>query len=351
MDHAVCFPSPFGEAGAGPMTPPVTDVYRNSFTFRNSPEAVARFPFPFDADQYMYSVNVEPHSAGAPGSVYQFPFDVDEHYVSECQERKVVLDEDPGRYVALPHMLLAQWDLLELLMVSLSRDYPDWFSLDRSGDRWTWTNRRLALTQSFQFGDAATLACEPMEYITRQMQGDFVLLDQRDNNLYADAGMVTGPADWTMAFDAGMSFKEWHAPVPLAHEAGVFDRALRFLLQLRINQPVRRLNWTMTVHPRLDTSPEKFHVWGRDRTVLSREKIGSDLFLRVELQSLFRLGRSNAILFSIRTYLASLNDIVSDRDRTRRLAAVLSSLPPELVVYKGLATYKDMVIEWLQDKI
>ena len=81
-----------------------------------------------------------------------------------------------------------------------------------------------------------------MEYVTRQMQGDFVVLDQREQNLFADAGMVTGPADWTLAFDAGMSFQEWHAPVPLAHEAGVFDRALRYLLQLRLNQPVRRLN-------------------------------------------------------------------------------------------------------------
>ena len=31
----------------------------------------------------------------------------------------------------------------------------------------------------------------------------------------------------------GMSFHEWHGPVPLAHELGVFDRALKYLLNLQ----------------------------------------------------------------------------------------------------------------------
>ncbi len=331
--------------------PVIADTYRGRFLFRNTPEAVARFPFPFSEDRYMYSVNIEPHRPGPNGSVYRYPFDVDEHYVAECEERSLVLSQDPRRYVSLPHMRAAQWDVLELLMTSLSRDCPALFSLVRDGSHWTWDNRPLKLTRSFVFGDQDTLPCEPLEFITRQMQGDFVVLDQREGNLFADAGMVTGPADWSMDFDAGMSFKEWHAPVPLAHEMGVFDRALKFLLQLPLNQPVRRLNWTMTVHPRLDTSPETFPTWGPDRDQLSFENVGSDLHLRVELQALFRLGRSNAILFSIRTYLASLNDVASNPEWSIRLASVLSSLPAELAAYKGLSQYKDLAIRWLQKSI
>jgi dimethylamine monooxygenase subunit A len=339
-----------------PVTPNVNPsgigsrAYRETFTFRNSPAAVARFPFPFQQDHYAYSVNIERHAPGPAGSVYEYPFDIDEHYVEECQERDLVLAEDPSRFAALVHMMPAQWDVLELLMTSLSRDYPQFFSLDRNGTQWTWQNRLLKLTKTFAFGDTTTLPCPPMEYITRQMQGDFVVLDQREQNLFADAGMVTGPADWTIAFDAGMSFKQWHAPVPLAHEMGVFDRALKYLLQLRLGQPVRRLNWTMTVHPRLDTSPENFHRWGSERKSLTPENIGSDLNLRVELQALFRLGRSNAILFSIRTYLASLNDIASNPEWRRRLALVLAGLPAELVSYKGLTHYKALAVTWLQQQ-
>ncbi len=108
-----------------------------------------------------------------------------------------------------------------------------------------------------------------------------------------------------------MNFFEWHAPVPLAHEAGVFERALKFLLNMQIGSPVRRINWTMTINPRLDTSPENYHKWGKDRTTVTPENVGKKVHLRVEMQGLFRLPRSNAIMFSIRGYLMSLEQIVT----------------------------------------
>jgi hypothetical protein len=36
-----------------------------------------------------------------------------------------------------------------------------------------------------------------------------------------------------------MNFIEWHGPVPLAHEAGVFERALKFMLNLQQGGPPR----------------------------------------------------------------------------------------------------------------
>jgi dimethylamine monooxygenase subunit A len=97
--------------------------------------------------------------------------------------------------------------------------------LTRNGDNWHWINRPMGIDQKFIFGDVSTLPYRPMEYISRQCQGDFNLLDQRDADLWMDAGIVTSQADWSLDFDVGMSFKEWHAPVPMAHERGVFDRA------------------------------------------------------------------------------------------------------------------------------
>ena len=211
----------------------------------------------------MYSVNIEPHTKGPVGSIYEFPIDIDEHYVSEMRDRALVLRDDPLRCQALPNMMLAQWDLLELLMTSMARDYPQWFSLQRAGLEWHWVNRPLGIEQSFVFGDVDTLPHEPMEYITRQCQGDFTLLDQREDSLWMDAGIATTQADWSLDFDVGMNFMEWHGPVPLAHEAHVFDRALKFLLNLQQDSPVRRLNWTMTINPRLDTSSRKLPQVGK----------------------------------------------------------------------------------------
>jgi hypothetical protein len=204
------------------------ETFRDDFTFRNSPAAIRRFPFPFHEDSYMYSVNMEPHVKGAPGSAFESLIDVDEHYISEMKDRAAVLKEDPLRCQALPHMMTAQWDTLELLMEQQAAGYPEHFSLTKDGDNWHWINKPLGIDQKFVFGDVSTLPYEPMEYITRQAQGDFCIVDQRDNNLWMDAGIATTQADWSLDFDIGMNFFEWHAPVPKAHELGVFQRAPGF---------------------------------------------------------------------------------------------------------------------------
>jgi hypothetical protein len=323
------------------------ESFRPPFAYSNSDAGILRFPFPFPSDAYMYSVNLEPHVRGGPTEAFSAVFDVDEHYIAECRERDLVLRQDPKRCLVLPHMMSAQWDTVELIMESLAADYPDLFSLERDGDRWTWTNRPLQIHNQFIFGEADTLPCPPFEYITRQAQGDFTLQDQRDGDLFMDGGMVTTQADWSLAFDLGMSFHEWHGPVPLAHEAGVFDRALQYLLRLQHGKPVRRLNWTLTVNPRLDTSPENYPNWGPDKTSVTAENVGEKLHVRVELQTLFRLPRSNAILFGIRAYLASFSEVVRVPKWGRRLHRVMRDLPPELVAYKGFTRYYTTAVDYL----
>lgn len=324
-----------------------TETFRNDFTFRNSPRAIARFPFPFDRDDYMYSVNMEPHVSGRPGSVFEHAFDVDEHYLAEMRDRDLVLKEDPLRCQSLPHMEMAGWDLLELIMESKARDYPDWFELHRQGNKWHWINKPMQIEQKFTFLDSSTLPYGPMEYITRQTQGDFTLQDQRDENLWIEAGMVTTQADWSLDFDIGMGFHEWHAPVPLAHEKGVFDRALKFLLKLQHGAPVRRFNWTMTVDPLLDTSPENYPKWGPTRAEITPENVGQRMHLRVELQTLWRLPRSNAIAFPIRCYLIKFDELVTQPKWARRLHRVVRDIHPDLAAYKGFLRNRDTMTAFL----
>jgi len=323
------------------------ETFRKDFSFKNSAKAIRRFPFPFSEDGYMYAVNMEPHVPGPKGTVFEPMFDVDEHYLSEMHDRALVLNEDPLRCQSLPHMTLAGWDLLELIMESKARDYPEWFELHKDGQAWHWINRPLGIDQKFTFLDESTLPYGPMEYITRQSQGDFTLQDQRDEDLWMDAGMVTTQADWSLDFDIGMGFHEWHAPVPRAHEMGVFDRALKFLLKLQHGAPVRRFNWTLTVDPLLDTSPENYPKWGPMRADIRPENVGERMHLRVELQTLYRLPRSNGIAFAIRCYLIRFDDLVTIPKWGRRLHRVLRDMPEHLATYKGFLRNRNSLVQWL----
>ena len=149
----------------------------------NSPEAIKNFPFPFVSDSYMYSVNIQP-------VVNEALFDVNEHYHNEIEERDRILKAGkPGRYFAFPHMKIAQWDALEIIMNDLVAYYPESFTLTE-GDRWNWENKKLSLKDTFTFLDESTLPCEPFEYISRQVQEDIILLDQREDDLFLDAGIL-----------------------------------------------------------------------------------------------------------------------------------------------------------------
>lgn len=120
-------------------------------------------------------------------------------------------------------MMEAQWDFLEMSMTHLAAAYPENFTLRQEDDFWHWENRLLGIIQDFTFGDPATLPLEPLEWMGRQMQGDFCLLDQREGDLYLDAGLVTFPADWSLTFDLGMTFESgmgqfrWRIPPGSLH--------------------------------------------------------------------------------------------------------------------------------------
>jgi dimethylamine monooxygenase subunit A len=158
---------------------------------------------------------------------------------------------------------------------------------------------------------------------------------------------VTTQADWSLDFNIGMNFHQWHAPVPVAHELGVFDRALKFLMALQLGAPVRRFNWTMTVDPLLDTSPENYPKWGPSRASLTPETVGNRMHLRVELQTLFRLPRSNAIVFPIRCYLIKFEEIATQPKWARRLHRVIRDIPDALATYKGFLRNKPMMVDYL----
>jgi hypothetical protein len=110
---------------------------------------------------------------------------------------------------------------------------------------------------------------------------------------------------------------------------------------------VRRLNWTLTVNPRLDTSPENYPLWGPDRPTISPLNVGERMCLRVELQTLTRLPRSNAILFGIRGYLIRLEELVRVKNWAIRLHRVLRDLHPEIAEYKGTARYRQIIVDYL----
>lgn len=315
---------------------------------------ITGFPFPFPTDQYRYSTNVEP--AGAPvttpaGQWGDSIVVIDNEYQHELAERKEILQADPSRYAVLDHMATACWDAMLTVMAELSTAYPETMRLTNNGKNFRWVNELLDLDIEFTYADPTTLPSEPLHFIASQVQEDLVLLDQRDGDLFGDAGVVTFAADWSFGFDVGMSFLEIHGPVPRLRETGVVTRAREFIMRLQPGQPYRRTNWTMTIGRRLDVSTERYPEWGPDRPwvlTLDDAEFGRTVHLRTEVQHLVRMTQSGAVLFLIRSYMLPLEEIASVEPWRERMVAVLRDLPEDMADYKGIISYRDRVIEWLE---
>ncbi|MBD0862783.1 DUF3445 domain-containing protein [Gordonia sp. zg691] len=320
-----------------------------------SADLIAGFPFPFPEDRYRYSTNVEPAStpvitpAGQWGAAV---VDVDSEYCAELDRRAMILAADPTRHAVLPHMAPAAWDAMVTLMRELDAAYPEQMQLRAAGpDEWLWRNTILGIEQRFRYGDDSTLPEEPLRYITSQVQEDVALLDQRNDQLFVDAGVVTFAADWSFGFDVGMSFLEIHGPVPRVREEGVITRAHEFLKRLQPHQPYRRTNWTLTIDRRLDVSTELYPDWGPDRELIQQvddAEFGRRVHLRVEVQHLIRLPDSGAVMFLIRTYLLPLEQLATVEPWRRRAAEVFAELPADMADYKGIIKFRDRAAQWLR---
>lgn len=305
----------------------------------------SQFPFPFQDDTYRYSNNSRPLDP-------PYCLDMTQEYEGEIRLKRELLEKYPDRcFQSFPHTLEAQWEVLDMLVHEMAVIHPSSFSLLKNDDLWTFTNHRTGEEHRFVFGDASTLPCEPLDFIGRHIQEDLVLVMQRDGNLYMDAGQLCFPANWSIKFDLGMSYTEFHSPVPVFSDSGLAAKVRDFLMRMEAGKPWTRYNWTMTVDGRYDTFPENFDEWGPEREKVTAENAGETVYLRVEDQRLFRLPRSQAILFSIHTHLISLEELIQNEAWGVRLQKVLMDLPNYICEYKGFSGYKDEIIGYLKNKL
>ncbi len=146
----------------------------------------------------------------------------------------------------------------------------------------------------------------PLDAAARLVPEDLVLMVERDGRLVFGAGSVCFPNRWDLRSKIGRTLAEVHEPVALLNEQleGPVDR---FFERLTPERSFWRLGWGV-----LDTDD-----WytPTDGTAAPRpsDVTPERLFLRVERETLRRFPTSNAVLFTIRTYVTPIPVVAADR--------------------------------------
>jgi hypothetical protein len=311
------------------------------------------WPFPDEMQAFRYSVNVEPARVVRRTAAGQWGAQIvdlgDGDYPAIMAERRAILDADPSRLRIMPGMIPACWDLLLYYLRDLALSYPEIMHLDEDGSRLHWRNEVLGTDQRFEAGVDASLPCDPMTFLAREIPDDLLLVAEREGRLYFDAGLVTFAAAWSVSFDVGMSMDEIHGPVPRLTGEGITSRAEQFLLRLPADQVFRRVNWTLSASGsrKLDVSLEELPAWGTDIPRLIRDRDWGELQLRIEVEHFIRLPMTAAVTFNIRTHMASLAQIKQIAPWRDQLATVLLELPDDIAAYKGFLDYRAEAAAWL----
>ncbi|AHK42390.1 heme-dependent oxidative N-demethylase family protein [Ensifer canadensis] len=228
----------------------------------------------------------------------------------------------------------AQSELLQILSDYLPTRYPDIYC--RQDETMMVGGRRVPLS-----GDDALVLAGSL------VQDDLAIMQRDDRGWRLGAAYIAFPSSWSLAEKFGRTMDEIHAPVP---GFGDGTRNAELISRMFDNLPpgrfVERFNWAVNVDGSLHLPKPKSEGVSAGAIELTEERT----FIRVERQTLRKLPRSGAIVFTIRIYsdpLALLRQRADAGTLALSFIEQLRSLDLPQAAYKGLVSKRDALISAL----
>lgn len=261
--------------------------------------------------------------------------EIDEAFSDQLAEKRRLLSERHAEvFQALPDSQHASREVLELLAEHLPRRFPTLFRRDGDTLENCATAERWALRNTLH----------PLDLAGRLVQEDLCLMQAGPDGYRLTAASLCFPTRWRLAEKMGRPMRDIHGPVPLYAErlARPVDR---FFDHLTPERPVARVNFSLL------TDPALFQPAGHGRRepdpTITPDNAGARVFLRMERQTLRRLPRTRAILFTIRIHQSPLAVFEDDPQGAAALAASLRTMPESVALYKSLPVLGRPVLAYL----
>lgn len=249
----------------------------------------------------------------------------DEHYDNELEQKRILLNTMRGQVLGvLPEGERGSRESLELLLDFLPTQHPDRFPVP------------IMVNQEIH----------PLEAASLLVQEDLVVMSPKDDQWVLTAACVCFPSRWDLTEKLGQDLFAIHEPVPdFNNRIGAATNTM--FGKFTADRPVWRINWTV-----LDTA-ELFLPSGSSRRVhtpTDGQEFGDSTYFRTERQTL-RVLPSGDVLFTIRTYVDSLNSIDARYPEFReQLGQTIETVSPQMREYKGWTPMWDQILAWSQAK-
>ncbi|KAJ5961204.1 uncharacterized protein N7479_008354 [Penicillium vulpinum] len=274
--------------------------------------------------------------------------ELDNHYLKYHADKALRIKERGSKCChTAPEAMDAAIELLEELCAYLPERYPSMFTKTAMGITNKVTNETFNITQR-------PLPEDPIATAARLVQDDLAIMIERpDGEYYLLAGAILLAGFWRLSDKFGMRLSEIHTSGDVPQFKSKLEKGMmNFFRRLKPEEPVLRNNYFIQVDDNLawsgsigseDAETVSWNTAEKNRTIENH-------FFRSERQSLRRLPRSGAVVFTIRTYFEPITGIVEEPYVPGRLADAVRSWGDDVSRYKGKEKYQDVLLEFLDEK-
>lgn len=243
-----------------------------------------------------------------------------------------------------PEAYPAAVELLEELTEYLPARYPSMFRRTDVGLDNVWSGETFNVVER-------PLKEDPIVMCARLVQDDLALmLPRADGQYYLLSGAVLLPGFWRLEDKVGMPLSEIHTSGDVPQFKEKLERGMMsFFRRLKCEDMYARNNyfiqvdddlaWSWSIGPE-DSSAISWNTAEKNRAVEHHH-------YRSERQTLRRLPKTGAVVFTIRTYFHPITEIAQEDFVPGRLASGIRSWGPDVQRYKGAEKYSEVLLEYL----
>lgn len=303
-------------------------------------------PLPYRPFRHKYAITM-----GIRNMEWDSWIELDNEWMKFRKSKLDHLDERGNDlYGTAPEARDAAFELLDEFWQYLPNRYPSLFRQLDTG------LENLQTGEVFTFRNCikADIKEDPMVMAAKMVQDDLaIMIEGKDGVYYLKAGAIILSGFWRFKDKFNLPLAAIHTTgdVPQYNEK-LHTGMAKFFLRLTCDKPVVRNNYFIQADSNLAWSTsigdEADEVVGWN-TAHQATKI-EQLNFRSERQSLRRLPKSGAVVFTIRTYFLPIVKMCEEPYIPRRLLDGIESWSDDVKEYRGYDKIKTILLPYLQEK-
>lgn len=299
-------------------------------------------PLPYRAFRYGPKYNV---TMGLRSIKFEDWIQLDNHFPRYHADKARRLAERGEKcFATMPEAFPAAIELLDELTEFLPARYPSLYRRTAVGLDNLWSGEKFNTVER-------PLKEDPIAMCARLVQDDLALMMERpDGQYYLVSGAILLAGFWRLQDKVGMPLSEIHTSGEVPQYKEKLERGMmNFFRRLKCDELYARNNYFIQVDDDLAWS---WSIGSEDSADISwntaeKDRAVEHHYYRSERQSLRRLPKTGAVVFTIRTYFHPITEIAQEDYVPGRLASAVRSWGDDVRRYKGAEKYGKVLLEYL----